>query len=342
MNALSFKIYADLDGYLSDPRMGQVNERIYDTIRELNAPYKATNRPYPVWQPAHVIFREAYSLMNDFINEPHPEEDFVQTHFFKVRKHLIDTYAAEIVLSVDFTLLRLRDDKKSHLLISAIENAVDVNSAYFKAFERLADELSGPVVDWKAKYFALQRQYDALSASIPPPLADKKKQLFIPFDSIEAARKGYIHVLDLLAAVDKVKTESIYKVLTYVLADITGDFKALIKAAEKAHNDEITSTYISHLAISNDLSEIDLIRVFLSLFVADYIIDRRTGKKPTQKEYFNTIGELFNIDLSDAVGIYSRSIQQGCSEVTTKAIFLALAQKLVTKPVGKNKKKNRT
>ena len=342
MNASSFKIYADLDGYLSDPIMGQVNEMIYDTIREINAPYKATNRPYPVWHPAHVIFREAYSLMNDFINEPHPEEYFAETYFNKVRKHLLDTYAAEIVLSVDFTLLRLRDDKKSRLLISSIENTVDVNSAYFKAFERLADELSGPVVDWKARYYALQRQYDALNASIPPPLADKKKQLFIPFDSIEAARNGYIHVLDLLAAVDKVKTESIYKVLTYVLADITGDFKALIKAAEKAHNDEITSTYISHLAISESLSEIDLIRVFLSLFVADYIIDRRTGKKPTQKEYFNTIGELFNIDLSDAVGIYSRSIQQGCSEVTTKAIFLTLAQKLVTKPVGKNKKKNRT
>ena len=138
MNASSFKIYADLDGYLSDPIMGQVNEMIYDTIREINAPYKATNRPYPVWHPAHVIFREAYSLMNDFINEPHPEEYFAETYFNKVRKHLLDTYAAEIVLSVDFTLLRLRDDNKSRLLISSIENTVDVNSAYFKAFERLA------------------------------------------------------------------------------------------------------------------------------------------------------------------------------------------------------------
>ena len=342
MNALSFKIHADLDGYLDDPVMGQVNEMIYDTILAFDRHDVATNRPYPIPRPPEVIFTEAYSLMNDFVNEPHPEEDFVRKHFYKVCNRLIDTYAAEIVLSVDFVLLRLQDERKNRFLISAIKRAVDVNSAYFKAFERLADDLSGPEVDWKAKYLALQRQYDALNASIPPPMVDRKNQFFIPLDTIEAAHKGYIHVLDLLAAVDKVKTESVYKVLTYVLADITGDFKALIKAAEKAHNDEIASTYISHLAISNDLSEIDLIRVFLSLYEAGFIINRKTGKKPTQKEYFNTIGELFNIDLSDAVGIYSRAIQQGCSEETTKAIFLALAQKLVTKPVGKNKKKNRT
>ena len=342
MNALSFKIHADLDGYLDDPAMGQVNEMIYDTILSFDRHDVATNRPYPIPRPPEVIFTEAYSLMNDFANELHPEEDFIRKHFYKVCNRLIDTYAAEIVLSVDFVLLRLQDERKNRFLISSIKRAVDANSAYFKAFERLADELSGPVVDWKAKYNALQRQYDALSASIPQPLVDKKNQLRIPFDTYDAASKGFVHLYDLLAAADKIKTDNVYKVLTYAFADITGDFQELVKVTEKVRNDEIASTYISHLAISNDLSEIDLIRVFLSLYEAGFIINRKTGKKPTQKEYFNTIGELFNIDLSDAVGIYSRAIQQGCSEVTTKAIFNALAQKLVNKPVGKNKKKNRT
>jgi hypothetical protein len=113
----SFKIHADLDGYLNDPVFGPLNEMIYETLLEINAPDTASNRHYPIWHPAHVIFREAYSLMNDFAKEQHPEENFVQNHFFKVRKRLLDTYAAEIVLSVDFVLLRLRNDRKSRFLI---------------------------------------------------------------------------------------------------------------------------------------------------------------------------------------------------------------------------------
>ena len=320
MNASSFKIYADLDGYLSDPIMGQVNEMIYDTIREINAPYKATNRPYPVWQPAHVIFREAYSLMNDFINEPHPEEYFAETYFNKVRKHLLDTYAAEIVLSVDFTLLRLRDDKKSRLLISSIENTVDVNSAYFKAFERLADELSGPVVDWKAKYFALQRQYDALYASIPPPMVDRKNQLFIPFDSLEAARQGYVSIEDLLRVADKNETLNIYFVLRLLLDDINHDFLDMVMAAEAMANEREASRYTSNITISKNFTKIDCIRVIISLFKKGKF-KTRDGSKLTQKALFEDFGDFLGIDLSNGPTEYTNALADNDKLAKNIAIF---------------------
>ena len=320
MNALPFKIHADLDGYLSDPRMGQVNERIYDTIRELNAPYKATNRPYPVRQPAHVIFREAYSLMNDFINEPHPEEDFVQMYFHKVCEHVIDTYAAEIILSVDFTLLRLRDDKKSHLLISAIENTVDVNSAYFKAFERLADELSGPVVNWKAKYFALQRQYDALSASIPPPLADTNNQLFLPFDSIEAVRQGYVSIEDMIGMAEKHETSNIYLVLRLLLDDINRDFKDMVMAADEMANKRESNSYTSNITISKSFTKIDCIRVIISLYKRGKL-KTRDGSKLTQKALFEDFGNFLGVDLSSAPTEYTNSLSDSNKLAKNIAIF---------------------
>ena len=34
----SFKIYADVDGYLDDPVLGPINEMIYDTILDLSEP----------------------------------------------------------------------------------------------------------------------------------------------------------------------------------------------------------------------------------------------------------------------------------------------------------------
>lgn len=349
MNALSFKIHADLDGYLDDPVMGQVNEKIYDTLLAFDRHDVATNRPYPIPRPIEVIFTEAYSLMNDFINELHPEKDFIRKHFHKVCNRLLDTYAAEIVLSVDFVLLRLQDERKNRFLVSAIKRAIDVNSAYFKAFERLADELSGPVVDWKAKYLSIQEQYHALSSLFQstintPPIIERNNQLrlALPPNPQETANNGLVQIMDLLNTVTKAKSANIFEVFRYYLAHAKGDVLKMVEIHEELFNDEIASTYTSHLAISESLSEIDLIRVFLSLYEAGFIINRKTGKKPTKTEYFNTIGELFNIDLSDAVGIYSRSLQQGCSEETMKAIFNALAQKLVTKPVGKNKKKNRT
>ena len=320
MNALSFKIHADLDGYLSDPLMGRVNERIYDTICEINAPYKATNRPYPVWQPAHVIFREAYSLMNDFINEPHPEEYFAETYFNKVRKHLLDTYAAEIVLSVDFTLLRLRDDKKSRLLISSIENTVDVNSAYFKAFERLADELSGPVVDWKAKYFALQRQYDALYASIPPPMVDRKNQLFIPFDSLEAARQGYVSIEDLLRVADKNETLNIYFVLRLLLDDINHDFLDMVMAAEAMANEREASRYTSNITISKNFTKIDCIRVIISLFKKGKF-KTRDGSQLTQKVLFEDFGNFLGVDLSNGPTEYNNALSDNNKLSKNIAIF---------------------
>ena len=265
--------------------MGQVNEKIYDTILAFDRPDVATNRPYPIPRPPVVIFTEAYSLMNDFANELHPEEDFIRKHFNKVCNRLLDTYAAEIVLSVDFVLLRLQDERKNRFLISAIKRAVDVNSAYFKAFERLADELSGPVVDWKAKYFALQRQYDALYASIPPPMVDRKNQLFIPFDSLEAARQGYVSIEDLLRVADKNETLNIYFVLRLLLDDINHDFLDMVMAAEAMANEREASRYTSNITISKNFTKIDCIRVIISLFKKGKF-KTRDGSKLTQKALF--------------------------------------------------------
>ena len=44
----SFKIHADLDGYLNDPVFGPLNEMIYETLLEINAPDTASNRHYPI------------------------------------------------------------------------------------------------------------------------------------------------------------------------------------------------------------------------------------------------------------------------------------------------------
>ena len=320
----SFKIHAELDGYLDDPAMGQVNEMIYDTILSFDRHDVATNRPYPIPRPPEVIFTEAYSLMNDFVNELHPEEDFIRKHFYKVCNRLIDTYAAEIVLSVDFTLLRLRDDKKSRLLISAIENTVDVNSAYFKAFQRLADELSGPVVDWKAKYFALQRQYDALCASIPPPMVDRKNQLFIPFDSIEAARQGYVSIEDLLSVADKNETLNIYFVLRLLLDDINHDYLDMVMAAEVMANERETSRYTSNITISKNFTKIDCIRVIMSLYKRGKL-KTRDGSKLTQKTLFENFGDFLGTDLSNGSTEYTNALADNDKLAKNIAIFEELS-----------------
>ena len=320
MNALSFKIHADLDGYLDDPVMGQVNEMIYDTILSFDRHDVATNRPYPIPRPPEVIFTEAYSLMNDFANELHPEEDFARKHFYKVCNRLLDTYAAEIVLSVDFVLLRLQDERKNRFLISAIKRAVDANSAYFKAFERLADELSGPVVNWKAKYFALQRQYDALSASIPPPLADTNNQLFLPFDSIEAVRQGYVSIEDMIGMAEKHETSNIYLVLRLLLDDINRDFKDMVMAADEMANKRESNSYTSNITISKSFTKIDCIRVIISLYKRGKL-KTRDGSKLTQKALFEDFGNFLGVDLSSAPTEYTNSLSDSNKLAKNIAIF---------------------
>jgi len=320
MNALSFKIHADLDGYLDDPVMGQINQRIYDIICEINAPKNANNRPYPVRHPAHVIFREAYSLLNVLLGELYPEEDFVRKHFFEVRDRLLDTYAAEIVLSVDFVLLRLRDDRKSRFLASAIGHAVDVNSDYFKAFQRLADELNVPEEDWKAKYLALQRQYDALCASIPPPLTDKRNQYYLPLDTIEAARQGFVHVQDLLEAAVKAETMNIYKVLRLLFANFKGDYQEMVKTYEELAENRAANSYTSHITIAKSFTKIDCIRVIISLFKKGKF-KTRDGSQLTQKVLFEDFGNFLGVDLSNGPTEYNNALSDNNKLSKNIAIF---------------------
>lgn len=118
----SFKIYADVDGYLDDPVLGPINEMIYDTILDLSEPNATGNRHYPLRNPARAIFKEAYSLMNDLAKDAHPEENFVQKHFFPLRDRLIDTYAAEMALAVVSCCCTFRTPRKAKDL-SRLSNA---------------------------------------------------------------------------------------------------------------------------------------------------------------------------------------------------------------------------
>ena len=137
----SFKIYADIDGYLDDPVLGPVNEMLYETILDVSEPNIANNRHYPIEQSPLEIFKETYSLMNEFVKERHPEEKFIRNHFAKIRGHLLDTYAAEIVLSATFVILSLMKAKKSSRLILAIKRTIDTSSGYFHAFAQLSSNL---------------------------------------------------------------------------------------------------------------------------------------------------------------------------------------------------------
>lgn len=347
----SFIVYADLDGYLNDPVNGSVNNKIYDTLLEISKPRTGNNRPYPLRQPEEVIFVESYSLMNDFANDPHPEKNFVQRYFLKVRDHLIDTYAAEAVLSVVFVLLSQYDTKKSQRLASAIKRAVDADSAYFKVFEQLANELKQPVEDWQAKYHALQEQYMALSALYQstidtPPVTDKHNQFLLSFDRQpnpeETANDGLVQVNALLNAAIDAKTSDIFLVLRYYLAKAKGDVLKMVEVQEEIFNAQTATAFTSNLDFADSLSQLDIIRIFRSFNDAGFVNNRRTGKKATYKELFDVAEKMFNIDLSGASSAFNNSLQESCSEETQTAVFDTMSQAFLNKSVRKSTKINHT
>jgi len=337
----SFEIHADVDGYLDDPVLGPVNEMIYDTIIEISKPNTAENRPYPLRQPPVAIFMEAYSLMNDFAEEPHPEENCFLHHFPRVREHIVDTYAAEVVLSVVFVLLRLQRTKKSRRLISVIKSHVDANSGYFKAFEEVADDLEKlgyyvsdptsphPAEDWQAKYLILQEQYLSLLSVYQSATEGTQLEMFpvIPPASKEAARNGIVLISDLLDAVVETNTTDVFDLLDYYVAKTSGNLRDLIKIREKLFRANAGNQYDSNLAFNEEYEKIDLIRVFLAIF--HLLVKPRVGKKLTVKEYFDIIGKVFNYDFGNVTKYYSESLGSGCSPKTIKAIFELLGQNLV-------------
>jgi hypothetical protein len=337
----SFFIHADVDGYLDDPVLGPINEKIYNTIIKISVPNIASNRPYPLRQPPLAIFMEAYSLMNDFAEEPHPEENCVQYHFHKVREHVIDTYAAEVVISVVFVLLRLQRTKKSQRLISVIKSSIDANSGYFKAFEEVANDLeklgyyvndsSSPhsADDWQAKYLILQEQYLSLLSVYQSAAEGTQLEVFpeIPPVSKEAGKNGIVLITDLLDAVVETNTADVFDLLDYYTAKTSGNMRDLIKIREKLFRASAINQYDSNLAFNEKYEKIDLIRVFLAIF--HLLVQPRVGKKLTVKEYFDIIGKVFNYDFGNVTKYYSESLASGCSADTIKAIFELLGQNLV-------------
>lgn len=355
----SFKIYADVDGYLDDPVLGPINEMIYDTILDLSEPNATGNRHYPLRNPALAIFKEAYSLMNDLAKDAHPEENFVQKHFFPLRDRLIDTYAAEMALAVVFVLLYLQNTKKSQRLISAIKRAVDVNSGYFKAFMRLAthleklgfsvvvDDSSPTDIDWHTKFLKLQEQFQELSALcdsavITPPVVDKHNQYRLSlFSPEEGVRCGIIQVKELINAAAEAGSTNIFQVLRYLFAKYQGDMVELVKLQEELFNPAALSAFTSNLAVNEDVNKLDLIRIFLAIFYAKIIVSR-DNKELTIKEYFETLGKLLDYDFGNVSKTFRNSLQEGCSDETTGAIFKVLSKVIIEQANRKGHKKNRT
>lgn len=330
----SFFIHADVDGYLDDPVLGPINEKIYNTIIKISVPNTASNRPYPLRQPPLAIFMEAYSLMNDFAEEPHPEENCVQYHFHKVREHVIDTYAAEVVISVVYVLLRLQRTKKSQRLISVIKSSIDANSGYFKAFEEVANDLeklgyyvndpSSPhsADDWQAKYLILQEQYLSLLSVYQSAAEGTQLEVFpeIPPVSKEAGKNGIVLITDLLNAVVEVDTTDIFEVLDYYTAKTSGNMRDMVEIREKLFRAKAKNQYTSNLAFSSKFKKIDIIRVFRAIFDAGKIATRN-GEQLTLAEYFKTIGDVFDIDLSDASIHLTNSLNELYPEDKHVAIF---------------------
>jgi len=341
----SFKIHADVDGYLDDPIMGPVNEMIYDTILEMSEPDASSNRPYPLSQPPLVLFIEAYSLMNEFAKQPHPEENFVRNHFYSVRERLFDTYAAELVLSVDFVLLSLQKSRKSRLLISAIKRAVDVDSAYFRAFERLATHLasSGFSIDdfpsslsdddWRTKYFALQERYAALSALYQstvqqPPVTDANNQYRLPLDvpptPKETSRYGIVQVKDLIELASDIEDTDLFQVLRVYFSNAKGNMVDYLDAKEKLYKAKKAAQHYSKFTLSKTFSKLDCIRVFRAL-VDGGKIATLNGTKLIRKDFFKALSIFLNCDFSDESTRFSSSLSDSESGTKHTAIFDELA-----------------
>lgn len=347
MNALSFKIHADLDGYLNDPDLGPINEMIYRTIVRISKPNAVCNRPYSLRQPPLTIFKESYSLMSQFAEESHPEENFVQTYFSQVRDSVIDTYTAEVVISVVFVLLFLQKSMKSQRLISVIKDGIDANSGYFKAFEQLAIDLekegyhitdstsSRPDEDWHAKFITLQEQYLSLLAVYQSITSDSQLELFPSMTTVtkEAAQKGVIMMDDLINTAVEANTTNLFEVLRVYVGKTSGNLKDYVNAMEVVFNAKATKNIVTYLALTDNLTELDLIRITRSFIDGGFVVDTRTNKVPTYKELYAIAEQVFNIDLSNAATSFSDAIKKNCSEKAHKAIFDTMGQALVNKSV---------
>lgn len=215
-------------------------------------------------------------------------------------------------------------------LVSAVERAVDGINA------------NTPGEDWQAKYLALQEQYTALSALYQslvdtPPVADKNNEYLIPFHNIpapeEAASNGFVQIKDLFAVVREANTSDLFEVVRVYAGKNSGNLKDYVNAEEELFNANATKDIVTYLALTDNLTELDLIRIIRSFVDAEFVIDTRTNKTPTYKTLYAIAGKVFNIDLSNASTTFCDPIKKNCSEKAHKAIFETMGEALVKESV---------
>ena len=215
-------------------------------------------------------------------------------------------------------------------LASAVERAVDGINA----------NKSGE--DWQAKYLVLQEQYSALSALYQslvetPPITDKNNEYLIPFDTKptpeEAASNGLVQIKDLFAVAREANTSDLFEVLRVYADKTSGNLKDYVNAMEVVFNAKATKNIVTYLALTDNLTELDLIRITRSFIDGGFVVDTRTNKAPTYKELYAIAEQVFNIDLSNAATSFSDAIKKNCSEKAHKAIFDTMGQALVNKSV---------
>ena len=113
----------------------------------------------------------------------------------------------------------------------------------------------------------------------------------------------------------------------------SGNLKDYVNAEEELFNANVTKDIVTYLALTDNLTELDLIRIIRSFADAEFVIDTRTNKTPTYKTLYAIAGKVFNIDLSNASTSFSDAIKKNCSEKAHKAIFETMGEALVKESV---------
>lgn len=86
---------------------------------------------------------------------------------------------------------------------------------------------------------------------------------------------------------------------------------------EEKEDDLLTSNTLSKLKLSNKLSKIDFIRI-LNVMYEMRMFETMDEQIPTKSEFMNTMGDYFNINLSDYSRNLSQSLQNQPSEINTR------------------------
>ena len=325
-----FKIHADLDGYLEDPVFGPLNEKIYGTILDVCEPDYSVGRLYRLNRTPFQVLRDAYRQLNKIILERHPEESFKSKYLRPLKDEYDDSHYANLVFSVVYVVFSVLGTKQSPRMMSAIERCMAADADYFPVFSQLASDLesSGFVMDinnttpmppdWHLEYIKLNERYNELQRQYDELRKDENNQFNIDFP--QNASNQIIYIDDLIKAATEVKTTNIFQALRYYYIKTQGDMVEYVKAKEELFASIEANQYSSNLAFSSKFKKIDIIRVFRALFDAGKIVTRN-GEELTLVEYYKTIGEVFNIDLSDASIHLTNSLNELYPEEKHVAIF---------------------